>query len=111
MVAALVLILVMGVIQIAIAVHVRSLLIDSAAEGARRAALTGNSVDDGTARARELITADLNASYAKDVTGQRTVVDGLDVIEVTVRAPLPVIGLLGPAGTIEVHGHALVEQP
>lgn len=29
----------------------------------------------------------------------------------TVRTPLPVLGLLGPTGTLVVRGHAMVEGP
>ena len=35
----------------------------------------------------------------------------MPVVEVTVTAPFPVVGLLGPAGTLTVSGHALVEEP
>ncbi|WP_448631825.1 hypothetical protein [Cellulomonas soli] len=41
----------------------------------------------------------------------RTTRDGLDVIEVRVSAPLPVVGLLGPSGRLTAVGHALVEEP
>ena len=37
-------------------------------------------------------------------------VQGLRTLEVTVRAPLPVIGLIGPQGMLEVTGHAAVQQ-
>jgi hypothetical protein len=36
-------------------------------------------------------------------------VDGVAVVEVRVRAPLPVIGLLGVGGQLTVTGHGLVE--
>jgi hypothetical protein len=45
------------------------------------------------------------------VTAGSTVVDGAAVAEVTVRTPLPVVGLLGPGGTLTVRGHALEEAP
>ena len=38
-----------------------------------------------------------------------TTAEGQPVVEVTVRAPLPVIGLLGPRRTLAVRGHAMVE--
>ena len=41
---------------------------------------------------------------------ERTTVDGLDVVRVTVSAPLPVLGLLGPGGVLTVEGHALQED-
>ena len=53
----------------------------------------------------------MSLGYAQDVTAGATTLDGLDVVEVEVEAPLPLVGLLGPAGTLTVRGHALVEEP
>jgi hypothetical protein len=36
-------------------------------------------------------------------------VQGLRTLEVTVRAPMPVIGLIGPRDMLEVKGHAAVQ--
>lgn len=110
MVSVLVLALFLGVVQVAFALHVRALTIDAAAEGARLAARADRSPEDGVARTRELITASLSASYADDVVATTTQRAGLPVVEVTVRAPLPVVGLLGPSGTMTVSGHALAER-
>lgn len=110
MVSVLVLALFLGVVQVAFALHVRALAIDAAAEGARLAARADRSPDDGVARTRELLAASLTASYADDVAATTTQRAGLRVIEVTVRAPLPVVGLLGPSGTMTVSGHALAER-
>lgn len=109
LVSVLVLALLLGVVQVALAVHVRSLAIDAAAEGARVAARADRGPADGVARTRALLAGALTGAYARDVTADRTTVDGLVVTEVTVRAPLPVVGLLGPGGTLTVQGHALEE--
>jgi Flp pilus assembly protein TadG len=111
MVAALVLALFLGVVQVAFTQHVRALVIDAAAEGARLAGRADRDPDDGIARTRALITASLSSRYAADVTAVSVERDGLPVVEVTVRAPLPVVGLLGPSGTMTVSGHALEELP
>ncbi|MFF2269398.1 TadE/TadG family type IV pilus assembly protein [Cellulosimicrobium cellulans] len=111
LVSVLVLVLFLGVVQVALAVHVRATLVDCAAEGARVAGRADRDPQDGAARTRELITATLSARYAQDVMARQTVVDGLPVVEVTVAAPLPVVGLLGPAGVLTVDGHALEEGP
>lgn len=100
-----------GVLQLTLAQHVRNTLVDCAAEGARYAALADRTTDDGAGRTRQLIAAALSPTYAQDVTSRRTVIDGLDVVEVTVVAPLPVAGLAGPAGSLTVAGHALAEVP
>lgn len=109
LVSVLVLALLLGVVQVALAVHVRSLATDAAAEGARVAARADRGLADGAARTRALLADALTGAYARDVTAGRTTLDGAPVVEVTVRAPLPVVGLLGPGGTLTVRGHALEE--
>jgi Flp pilus assembly protein TadG len=109
LVSVLVLALLLGVVQVALAVHVRSLATDAAAEGARVAARADRTAADGVARTRALLAGALTGDYARDVTARRTTLDGAAVTEVTVRTPLPVVGLLGPGGTLTVRGHALEE--
>ncbi len=111
MVSALVLALLLGVVQVALAVHVRSLTTDAAAEGARLAGRADRDLDDGVARTRALIAAALSGDFAEEVTARSVTRDGLPVVEVTVVAPLPVVGLLGPSGSLTVRGHALDEAP
>lgn len=102
--------LTLAVVQLALALHVRNTVIDAAAEGARFASLAGSSPADGVARTRELIDAALASEYAADVEAGESVQAGIRVVEVTVRAPLPLIGLFGPARSLEVSGHAAVES-
>ena len=104
-------VLFVGVLQLTIVLHVRNTLIDSASEGARYAALVGHQPADGAARTRLLIGQSLSDSYAQHVTATTARIDGLDVVEVEVVAPLPLLGLLGPGDSLTVHGHALVEVP
>ncbi|MCF4119815.1 pilus assembly protein [Antribacter sp. KLBMP9083] len=109
LVSGLVLALLLGVVQVTLAVHVRALAVDAAAEGARVAARADRDLADGAERTRLLLRAALSEPYAQHVSARRTVVDGLPVVEVEVTAPLPVVGLLGPSGTLTVRGHALEE--
>ena len=102
-------VLALAVVQLALALHVRNTLLDAAAEGARFAALAGSSASDGTARTRDLIAAAISADYARDVTAGTTSFAGVPTVEVTVRATLPVVGLLGLAGGVEVSGNAALE--
>jgi Flp pilus assembly protein TadG len=104
-------VLFMAVLQLATVVHVRNTLIDCATEGARFGALADSDPEAGAARARTLITEDLSAAYAADVTAHRVQVAGLDTVEVQVRAPLPVMGLLASGRMISVTGHAVAEEP
>ncbi|MCG2798250.1 MAG: pilus assembly protein [Cellulomonas sp.] len=110
LVGGLVVLLFATIVQLALAVHVRNLLVDCAGQGARYAAQAGHVPQDGVARTVELIDATLSSAYSGDVVARRTVVDGVDEVEVEVTAPLPVLGLVGPAA-LTVRGHALVEAP
>ncbi|MFH5822312.1 TadE/TadG family type IV pilus assembly protein [Georgenia sp. AZ-5] len=110
LVSVLLVVVIMALVQLTLALHVRNTLIDSASEGARHAALAGSSLDAGAARTRELIGLTLSERYAGDVTA-RTVPDGAgERVQVVVTAPLPVLGLVGPAGVVTVRGHAVVED-
>lgn len=100
-----------AVLQLTLAVHVRNTLVDCAAEGARYAALADREPADGVARTRDLIGMTLAPGFADDVTAVDREIGGLPVVEVQVSAPLPIAGLLGPAGTLTVTGHALREVP
>lgn len=108
MVAALLVALVLAVIQLSLAMHVRATLADAAAEGARHASLVGADAAAGVTRTQALITTAVGADYAQDVTAGTAVVAGVDTIRITVAAPLPVLGLIGPTG-LEVSGHAPLE--
>lgn len=97
----------LGVVQLALVLHVRNTLVDSASEGARHGGLADRTPQDGAARTRELIALSLSPRYADDVTATTRIIDGLAVVEVRVAAPLPVVGLFGPASAISVTGHGI----
>jgi hypothetical protein len=109
MVGAILTVLTVSVLQLALALHVRNTVLDAASEGARFAALADNEPIDGVARCRTLITLAIGADYARDVTVSTGSWRGDPAVTVTVRTTLPVIGLLGIAGAVEVSGHAVVE--
>lgn len=102
-------VLVLGVLQVGAVLLVRNTALDAAAEGARWAAVEGNTGADGVARARQVLTDSLGGAYAQDITAGETTWAGLPATEVTARIPLPVIGLFGPPDAIEVTGHAALE--
>lgn len=110
MVSGLVSLLFLAVLQLGLALHIRNTLIECASEGARYGARADNQPGDGVARAQSLIRASLAAAYARDVTPSTEVVDGVRVVEITVVAPLPLIGPLGPGGAMTVHGRAFAEN-
>ncbi|CAN5275777.1 hypothetical protein BH09ACT5_BH09ACT5_12580 [soil metagenome] len=108
LVSALLTLLTLAVLQLGLALLVRNTLVDAAAEGARFGALGDNTPADGADRAAELISTALGGTYAEDVTAGTGSYLGRPAVVVTVRAPLPLVGLIGPV-TLEVSGHAAVE--
>ena len=110
LVAPLVLAVAVGVIQIALALHVRSTLTAAAAEGARAGALAGSSAAVAERRTREVLADALGGGAAERVRASRTRVDGVPVVRVSITGRLPLMGLLGPS-TLTVDGHAVQEIP
>lgn len=110
LIGALLTVLTLAVIQLGIALLIRNTVLDAAAEGARYAALAGNSLPDGTERTRDLITTAIGAGYAGDIRASYQDRFGIPAVAVTVRAPLPLIGLLGIEHGMEVQAHAAVES-
>lgn len=109
LVTVLLVVLVLAVLQLGLALLVRNTVVDAAAEGARHAALFGGTRAAGAERTRQLLATALGDGYAGDVEAGVTDRLGHPAVVVTVRAPLPVIGLLGVAGSLEVSGHAALE--
>lgn len=109
LVSALLTLLFVAVLQLTLALHVRNTVVDAAGEGARHGALVGRSTDDAVVRTRGLITSSLSGGLARDVTASTQVLDGVQTVVVTVRAPLPLVGLAGPR-TLVLTGHAVDEK-
>jgi Flp pilus assembly protein TadG len=109
MVVPLLTVLTLAVLQLGLAMHVRNTVLDAAAEGARYAALADNGLAEGQARTRDLITAAVGPAFATDIRAGYGQFAGHASTEMRVVAPLPVLGLLGFDGGLEVVGHAAVE--
>jgi Flp pilus assembly protein TadG len=99
----------LAIVQLTLVLHVRNTLIDAAASGARYGTLADRSAVDARERTAELIGVALNPAFATDVTTGEATYQGIRTLEVTVRAPLPVIGLIGPRAVLEVKGHAAIQ--
>ncbi|GAB3112344.1 hypothetical protein GCM10027055_15070 [Janibacter alkaliphilus] len=110
MTSTLVVLVFMAVVQLGLALHVRNTLISCASEGARYGARQGSSPEEGAQRTRDLIGRSLSESYAQDVRAEvQTTEDGVDVVVVSVEAPLPVVGPIGPSDGLDVRGRAFSE--
>lgn len=103
--------LVLGILQLAIVLHVRNTLTAAASDGARLAATADRGPADGVAYTRRQIDGSLSGSFARDVTANESGVAGALMVEVTVRAEVPALGLWGPAVELVVRGHAVEEAP
>jgi hypothetical protein len=99
----------LAVMQLALVLHVRNTLIDAAASGARYGTLADRTAADAEERSRALIATALNPGFAEQVSTSEVTVQGMRTLEVTVRAPMPVIGLIGPRDLLEVKGHAALQ--
>lgn len=101
--------LVLGVMQVALVLHVRNTLTAAASDGARYGAGLDHTPEDGAQRTRDMIDDAIAGRYAQDVSAAATDVDGYPGVEVRVHAEVPALGLFGPAMDIEVEGHAVQE--
>lgn len=104
----------LSVVQLGLVVHVRNTLVDCASEGARYGARADRTPDDAVRRTHDLVASELSPAYASRISGRITAEEvdrgGVRAIEVRLSGPLPVVGLVGPAGTLDVSGHAFAER-
>lgn len=110
MVSALVVLFFLAAFQLGFALYVRNTLIQNAAEGARYGARADASPGMGAQRARALISSSLSSRYARGVSADVVSEGGGQVVRVTVRAPLPILGPFGPSQALEVSGRAYQES-
>ena len=103
--------LVLGILQVALVLHVRNTLASAAAEGARYAATAGRGPSDAVTRTRSQIDGAVSARFADDIRVRQVMLGGRPTVEVVVRAEVPALGLGGPGVEVEVTGHAVQEQP
>lgn len=103
----LVIALAMGVIQLAVTLHVRNMMVSAASEGASLAATNDRGPAEGIERTEHLLGASVGGVDAR-VTAEETLIDGAPAVRVTVTAPVPLLGLWG-AGTMTVSARSFEE--
>ena len=106
----LVVLVILLLVQLAFASHVRTMSVSAASEGARRGGLLGGDEDEARARTGELLDSLVGAANDREITVERESDAGVDVLTVTVHTRLPLVGGLGPRW-LTVRGRALVEGP
>lgn len=109
LVAPMLILMVLGLLSLALTMHVRSVITDAAAEGARLGAHSG-SPEQAQARTAELVGATLGAEYATAVQASRVATPAGPAISVSVRAPIPLLGLTVPGPRVlEAQADAIEE--
>jgi Flp pilus assembly protein TadG len=110
MVSALVTVLSLAVLQVGLALYVRNVLVACASEGARLGARADATPDEGAERTRALISDTVSPRFARGVTVGVRGAGEVQVVVVHVVAPMPVVGILGVEGGLDVVGRAFLEQ-
>jgi len=100
----------LGILQLALVLHVRNTLTAAASDGARIAATADRDPADGVAHTRGQIDGALSERFARGVSARPTTIDGAAAVEVNVVAEVPALGLWGPGVRLEVSGHAIEED-
>ena len=102
----------LGVLQVAFSLHVRTVLVSAAQEGARYAANADRTEADGVERTRQAIREALGGTVAgrMDVRpAPPTTSGGAPVVGIEVSGPLPLVVFWAAPVTLTVQGHALDE--
>lgn len=110
LVGSLLTVLTLAVLQLGLAIYVRNVVHDAAAEGAHYAALADTSLEDGAERTRVAIARAVGDTYAQDVSVSRSEELGYPTVAVRVSTTLPIIGLVGIPFALEVEADAPVES-
>lgn len=98
--------LTLAVLQFGLGIYVRNIVHDAAVEGAHYAALADTTLADGAERTRLTITRAVGSKFADDISVEASTALGHPTVHVQVRATLPVLGLIGIPGGMEVSAHA-----
>ncbi|WP_101523809.1 TadE/TadG family type IV pilus assembly protein [Nocardioides houyundeii] len=99
----------LGILQLALVLHVRNTMASAAAEGARYAATWQSSPEDGIAKARAQIEGVVSQDFAADPTIEVVDIDGAPAYRMTIDVTVPTLGLGGPGVSFQVSGNAIIE--
>ncbi len=102
----------LGILQVALVLHVRNTLVSAASEGARSGATADGSLADAEAKTRDQINGAISATIRRKRVGHgMTSIGGVPAVVVRVEATVPALGIGGPGIHLSVEGHAIEEQP
>ncbi|WP_245734492.1 TadE/TadG family type IV pilus assembly protein [Nocardioides exalbidus] len=101
--------LVIGILQLALVLHVRNTLASAASEGARHAAVAGSSAYAGQVKTQGLIDGALSKDFDRTVVVRSALVGGAPGYEAVIEADVGILGLGVPGVHVRVAGHAVAE--
>ncbi|MPZ63731.1 MAG: pilus assembly protein [Propionibacteriales bacterium] len=101
----------LGIVHLALVLHVRNTLVSAASEGARYGATYDRTPWQGADRTRQVLSGVLGDRMNLRVWPGREDVGGYPAVVMHVRAEVPALGLWGPRTEISVEGHGVEEDP
>lgn len=102
--------LVLGLMQVALVLHVRNTMTAAVSEGARAGARESSTPAVGAATARSLISQGISGKFATSVSAKSAPIGGSPGVVVTATAQVPALGLFGPKVNVDVSGRAIAEE-
>jgi len=108
LVAPLLMLVALAVLQLMLAIHVRTVVTSAAIEGARVAALVDGDLNRAESRTRSILESNIAGSAVQSISASRVNTEGNEMFAVVVETELPLIGFYGPT-SMKLTGHALAE--
>lgn len=98
-----------AIVELALIWHIKNTVTAAASEGARYGAAYDGTPATGAERTRTILDQTFGTDFDADVAASESGSADQPVVEVTVRAQVPVLVFWGPTVAIEVDGHAIKE--
>ena len=108
LVAPLLMLVALAVLQLMLAIHVRSVVTSAAIEGARVAALADGDLARAESRTRSILENNIAGAAVQSITASQVTEGENEMFAMVVETELPLIGFYGPT-SMKLTGHALAE--
>jgi hypothetical protein len=108
LVAPLLMLVALAVLQLMLAIHVRSVVTSAAIKGARVAALVDGDLTRAESRTRSILESNIAGAAVRSISASQVTEGDNKMFAVVVETELPLIGFYGPT-SMKLTGHALAE--
>ena len=108
LVAPLLMLVALAVLQLKLAIHVRSVVTSAAIEGARVAALADGDLARAESRTRSILESNIAGAAVHSITASQVTEGENEMFAMVVETELPLLGFYGPT-SMKLTGHALAE--